>query len=453
MALGSSAPEILLNVVGVAGLLGKCPDELGPSTIVGSASFNLLVISGVSIYAVTEENDNAEDRDTTTPQGIKKINDMGVFTITAVCSVWAYVWLFIVVADNGVTPFEAWFTFAMFAILIVAAFTADKYNASQGDNEIDKEKMLNEYTAMEIYRELIREKQGTHSKDEISTQKRTKMKQFLKETVNTDNIETVDLAELKAKMDGEAKGMLGRIKYRKQVGLVGKQKPIAKGQILKTELKTADSIEDKHKNENFGFQCLHYSVSEASGSICIQVLNKSRKACKLLVKTVDDQAKAGEDYQELVQTLEFKEGEAFQVVEVFINDDENWEPDEDFWVQLYSHDQEVELRGADTKTRVTIIDDDKPGQIQFEEEKMIKAIASDGNVMVVVKRKNGSDGTVTVDYNTYSSKEEEHNAIEGEDYIPKNGTLIFKKGETEQTIEIDIKQKEEGVDRDEMFGL
>jgi hypothetical protein len=51
--------------------------------------------------------------------------------------------------------------------------------------------------------------------------------------------------------------------------------------------------------------------------------------------------------------------------------------------------------------------------------------------MVVVKRKNGSDGTVTVDYNTYSSKEEEHNAIEGEDYIPKNGTLIFKKGETE----------------------
>jgi solute carrier family 8 (sodium/calcium exchanger) len=80
-----------------------------------------------------------------------------------------------------------------------------------------------------------------------------------------------------------------------------------------------------------------------------------------LVKTVDDQAKAGEDYQELVQTINFKNGEAFQVVEVLINDDENWEPDEDFWVQLYSVDKEVELRGQDTKTRVTIIDDDKPG--------------------------------------------------------------------------------------------
>lgn len=76
---------------------------------------------------------------------------------------------------------------------------------------------------------------------------------------------------------------------------------------------------------------------------------------------MDDQAKAGEDYQELIQTLNFNDGEAFQVVEVFINDDENWEPDEDFWVQLFSPDTQQELRGADTRTRVTIIDDDKPG--------------------------------------------------------------------------------------------
>jgi Ca2+/Na+ antiporter len=67
MALGSSAPEILLSVIETMGGLGKCPGELGPSTIVGSAAFNLLVISGVSIYAVSEENDIAEDRDKSTP--------------------------------------------------------------------------------------------------------------------------------------------------------------------------------------------------------------------------------------------------------------------------------------------------------------------------------------------------------------------------------------------------
>jgi len=55
MALGSSAPEILLAVLETCTNLGQCPGELGASTIVGSAAFNLLVISGLSIYAVSPE--------------------------------------------------------------------------------------------------------------------------------------------------------------------------------------------------------------------------------------------------------------------------------------------------------------------------------------------------------------------------------------------------------------
>jgi len=43
MALGSSAPEIMLNVLDI--LLGDFYlGDLGPSTIVGSAAFNLFVI-------------------------------------------------------------------------------------------------------------------------------------------------------------------------------------------------------------------------------------------------------------------------------------------------------------------------------------------------------------------------------------------------------------------------
>jgi solute carrier family 8 (sodium/calcium exchanger) len=52
MALGSSAPEILLSVIETLTTLGSKPGELGPSTIVGSAAFNLLVISAVSVYSV-----------------------------------------------------------------------------------------------------------------------------------------------------------------------------------------------------------------------------------------------------------------------------------------------------------------------------------------------------------------------------------------------------------------
>lgn len=65
----------------------------------GSASFNLLVISGLSIYAVSEENDTDPERDDTVPKGIKKINDMGVFSVTAITSIFAYVWMLICLGD------------------------------------------------------------------------------------------------------------------------------------------------------------------------------------------------------------------------------------------------------------------------------------------------------------------------------------------------------------------
>lgn len=102
MALGSSAPEILLAVLETCINLGQCPGELGASTIVGSAAFNLLVISAFCVYAVTFETDTDEDRDVNVPQGVKKIYDMRVFAITATSSLWAYIWLWIVLLDQYV---------------------------------------------------------------------------------------------------------------------------------------------------------------------------------------------------------------------------------------------------------------------------------------------------------------------------------------------------------------
>eukprot|EP00951_Prasinocladus_malaysianus_P040233 scaffold459420_cov47-Prasinocladus_malaysianus.AAC.1 len=55
MALGSSAPEILLSVLGVVAAMDQPADELGPATIVGSAAFNLLIISAVCVIAPMPE--------------------------------------------------------------------------------------------------------------------------------------------------------------------------------------------------------------------------------------------------------------------------------------------------------------------------------------------------------------------------------------------------------------
>uniref|UniRef100_A0A8C5TY11 Sodium/calcium exchanger membrane region domain-containing protein n=1 Tax=Malurus cyaneus samueli TaxID=2593467 RepID=A0A8C5TY11_9PASS len=46
MALGSSAPEILLSLIEVCGH-GFIAGDLGPSTIVGSAAFNMFIIIAI----------------------------------------------------------------------------------------------------------------------------------------------------------------------------------------------------------------------------------------------------------------------------------------------------------------------------------------------------------------------------------------------------------------------
>lgn len=53
---------------------------------------------------------------------------------------------------------------------------------------------------------------------------------------------------------------------------------------------------------------------------------------------------------------------------VKILDDDAWEPDEDFYVELYDEGTKNRLVGEDTRTRVTILDDDKPGVLVFEEK-------------------------------------------------------------------------------------
>ena len=81
----------------------------------------------------------------------------------------------------------------------------------------------------------------------------------------------------------------------------------------------------------------------------------------------------------------------------------------------------AELVGQDTKTRVTIIDDDKPGQICFQSSQAIKVSPTDDYVEIVIIRKNGSDGKVTVDYETVQLGNKDHVAQEGVHYEGARG--------------------------------
>ena len=115
MALGSSAPEILLSVIEVMGH-GFQAGTLGPSTIVGSAAFNMFVIIGICVYVV--------------PDGeTRKVKHLRVFFVTASWSIFAYIWLYLilcVISPGVVQVWEALLTFMFFPICVVFAWVADR---------------------------------------------------------------------------------------------------------------------------------------------------------------------------------------------------------------------------------------------------------------------------------------------------------------------------------------
>merc|ERR1719506_3570655 len=115
MALGSSAPEILLGIIEICLSNDFYSGELGPSTIVGSAAFNLMVISAVCVVAIPE----GESR---------RIKELPVFYITATFSVLAYLWLLYIllyITPNIVDVWEGVTTFMLFLLLVWIAYSAD----------------------------------------------------------------------------------------------------------------------------------------------------------------------------------------------------------------------------------------------------------------------------------------------------------------------------------------
>eukprot|EP00931_Biecheleriopsis_adriatica_P106378 TRINITY_DN8083_c0_g1_i1.p1 TRINITY_DN8083_c0_g1~~TRINITY_DN8083_c0_g1_i1.p1 ORF type:complete len:777 (+),score=143.21 TRINITY_DN8083_c0_g1_i1:29-2359(+) len=114
MALGSSAPEIMLSlndIIKRTFVQGK----LGASTIVGSAAFNLFVIIAVCINSI--------------PAGeSRQIKETGVYAITAFFSVFAYLWMLFICVINSMDEIELWegtVTFLYFPILVVVSYYAD----------------------------------------------------------------------------------------------------------------------------------------------------------------------------------------------------------------------------------------------------------------------------------------------------------------------------------------
>jgi solute carrier family 8 (sodium/calcium exchanger) len=459
MALGSSAPEILLSVIETVQTLDSTPGELGPSTIVGSAAFNLMVISAVSVYSVNESNSpniiestGLPDPDQP-PAGLKKINDLGVFAVTAVASVFAYVWLYLclkVMTPNEVTMVEAWLTLGFFFVLVIFAFIMDKRNEKK---MAERENNVPPYKANEIYEFINSDKKN----DPANQKKLERINKFLKQEYGDDmKHEDIVLKDLHNNMKIDP--LLPRIAARKKVQaqMTGK-KEIIKGQKFSKKNVLAEHLNESDKNPDVGFEVLHYSVSEAQGHIEIQVIKKKTGEEYLVgIRTIEGEAKEQEDYIPIDEILKFEKSETTKTIKIKIVDDEGWEPDENFYVELYQkdgNDQKSKLPGQDTRTIVTIIDDDKPGNLSFG-KRMVPALITSEFAEIEIERKDGNDGEISVEYKLEEAVEApaEQRAIKDKDFKDVQGgvgKVIFK--HQAKSMKIQVPLFPSGVQRDSVY--
>ncbi|KAM4541041.1 sodium/calcium exchanger 3 [Fundulus diaphanus] len=470
MALGSSAPEILLSVIEVCGHDFKA-GELGPSTIVGSAAFNMFVIIGLCVSVI--------------PQGeVRKVKHLRVFFITAGWSIFAYIWLYMILAvisPNVVQVWEGLVTLSFFPICVLLAWVADRrllfYKFMHKKYRTDKHRGVIIETETERAKgiEMDGKMVNSHFMDGGTTsnliglieskevdESRRDMIRILKDLKQKHPEKELDQLVEMANYYALSHQQKSRAFYRIQATRM----MTGAGNILKKHVaeqaKKSTSVQEVHVEEpeeyvsRICFEPAAYQCLENCGAAILTITRKGGDINKTIYvdyKTEDGSANAGADYEFTEGTVVFKPGEIIKEISIGIIDDDIFEEDEHFFVRLNNLrvlETEDELLSANslpypkavlgfpTVATVTILDDDHSGIFTFESSS-VHVSESLGIMEVKVLRTSGARGTVIVPYRTVEGLAKGG----GEDFEDTYGELEFKNDETCKFVHVKIIDDEE----------
>jgi solute carrier family 8 (sodium/calcium exchanger) len=413
MALGSSAPEILLSVIEVMGA-GYFAGELGPSTIVGSAAFNLLIITAVCVSAIA-------------PGDTRSIAQTDVFAVTATSSILAYIWMLVMlkyITPDLVEKWEAVVTFIMFPVLIIVSFLADKgYLAPI----FRCGKRSTAPGAFDAESELVK-LENKYGKELPDSTKRALLR----------------MEKAKAAPDVAGKAAIRKNTMSKAAGK-GSAAAVTSGDVT--------------KEVSYGFEERNYTVLECAGSVPIKVVasRPSAYAVQMNYCTKEGTAREGVRYQRAEGIVRFQPNQLERTIEVPLIDDDTWQPDEFFTVvlsdfQVLAGSSPRRNRAVTTGTRaatpgaagevlvprldvdettVTVLNDDMPGTLSFDSDETYSA---EGVIVQIgVVRTHGSCGRIEVHYTTRADS-----AVDGRDFKHAQGTLVFQDGEVHRTIDVQV---------------
>ncbi|KAG5837335.1 hypothetical protein ANANG_G00238190 [Anguilla anguilla] len=495
MALGSSAPEILLSVIEVCGKNFES-GELGPGTIVGSAAFNMFVIIAICVWVI--------------PDGeTRKIKHLRVFFITAFWSIFAYIWLYLILAvitPGVVEVWEALVTLLYFPICVILAWIADRrllfYKYMYKRYRADKRRGIvveteGEMTPKDV--EMIMDGKfppgggavGATTTENCQEGNGTATAPAT--TVNVESNKELDesrkeviriLKELKQKYPDKELDQL--VELANYYALLHQQKSrafyriqatrmmIGAGNVLKKH--AADHARPRRRPEDvpeaddlatcsrIAFEAAHCQCMENCGTLSLGVVcqgGAGESTFYVDYRTEDGSANAGSDYEYSEGTLVFKPGEARKEIKVGIIDDDIFEEDEHFFVRLLNlrvGDAEgmFESEGAGVAPKgrlveplvatVTILDDDHAGIFTFG-ERLLRVSESVGTMEVTVVRNSGARGTVILPYRTEAGTARGN----GVDYEDTHGELEFTNDQTTQTLTVKIIDDEEYEKHENFF--
>ena len=276
------------------------------------------------------------------------------------------------------TIWEAVITLVFFVVLIVSAFVADRIKYCIKKHQ-DKKNALDGVGNFEVedFIFVINAKPEELENDGDS-EKHQAIQKLYKEHFSGRDPASIEQNEIEQVLKPKT-GLEERLAARNQFGdmISGRTTngiTLEKNQKFLREEMTAKKMEEEEWfkfNPLVGFRCLHYSVSEAIGKLKIHVINKVvGETFKVGIRTRDGTALAGDDFSAVDQILEFGADEQDKFIEVEILNDDCYEENEDFFVELYDPDNNQKLPGDDTETKITVIDDDQPGIIGFEKRQV-----------------------------------------------------------------------------------
>ncbi|NXY00350.1 NAC2 protein, partial [Centropus bengalensis] len=485
MALGSSAPEILLSVIEVCGHNFQA-GELGPGTIVGSAAFNMFVVIAVCVYVIP----GGESR---------KIKHLRVFFVTASWSIFAYIWLYLILAvisPGVVQVWEALLTLVFFPVCVVFAWAADKrllfykyvYKRYRADprsgiiigTEGDLPKDIEMDGGFPVPERREPEPGGTApaspalpaptQEEKELDESRREVIQILKDLKqkhpDKELEQLVDMANYYALLHQQKSRAFYRIQATRMMTGAGNilKKHVAEfSKRSSTLLEVTSDAEEETCSRIFFEPCLYHCL-ENCGSVTLSVAcqqgAEANHTFYVDYKTEDGSAKAGSDYEYSEGTLIFKPGETQKELKIGIIDDDIFEEDEHFFVRLlnlrvgdaegmFETDSAEHPKGklvAPLVATVTILDDDHAGIFTFQ-ERLLHVSECQGAVEVKVLRSSGARGTVLLPYRTVEGTAR-GGGVHYEDAV---GELEFRNDETAKTLQVKIVDAEEYEKKDNFF--